>query len=54
MIKALMLDVDGVLVTGRPSDGRHWVTSLEADLGLSFTVLQDAFFEHYWEEIVTG
>jgi putative hydrolase of the HAD superfamily len=54
VIKALMLDVDGVLVTGRPSDGRHWETSLAADLGLSFTVLQDAFFEHHWEEIVTG
>ncbi len=43
MIKAVMLDVDGVLVDGRPSDGRHWAASLEADLGLSFAVLQDAF-----------
>jgi len=54
VIKALMIDVDGVLVSGRPSDGRHWATSLEADLGLSFAILQDAFFKRYWEDIVTG
>src|SRR5262249_22970093 len=34
-VKALMLDVDGVLVDGRPEDGRHWHTSIEEDLGLS-------------------
>lgn len=49
-----MLDVDGVLVGGRPSDGCHWATDLEADLGLSFAILQEAFFRHHWEEIVTG
>ena len=49
-----MIDVDGVLVTGRPSDGLHWATSLEADLGLSFAILQDTFFKRYWEDIVTG
>jgi putative hydrolase of the HAD superfamily len=54
VIKALMIDVDGVLVGGRPSDGRHWAVSLEADLGLSFETLQDAFFKRHWEEIVTG
>lgn len=54
MIKALMIDVDGVLVSGRPSDGRHWATSLETDLGLRFEILQDAFFKRYWDEIVTG
>jgi len=54
VIKALMIDVDGVLVSGRPSDGRHWATDLEADLGLSFAILQEAFFKRYWEDIVTG
>jgi putative hydrolase of the HAD superfamily len=54
MIEALMIDVDGVLVGGRPSDGRPWAVNLEADLGLSFETLQDAFFNRHWEEIVTG
>src|SRR5216684_3831608 len=54
VIKALMIDVDGVLVGGRPSDGLHWAASLEADLGLSFAILEDAFFKPYWEDIVTG
>jgi putative hydrolase of the HAD superfamily len=54
MIKALMVDVDGVLVTGRPSDGRHWAAGLEADLGLNFDDLQTRFFKPHWEEIVTG
>jgi putative hydrolase of the HAD superfamily len=49
-----MIDVDGVLINGRPSDGNHWATSLEADLGLSFEILQRAFFDRYWEEIVIG
>jgi putative hydrolase of the HAD superfamily len=48
------MDVDGVLITGRPSDGDHWGDRLEADLGLSFTVLQDAFFVRHWEDVVTG
>jgi putative hydrolase of the HAD superfamily len=54
VIKALMIDVDGVLLSGRPHDGRHWAASFEADLGLSFEMLQDAFFKRYWKEIVTG
>lgn len=49
-----MIDVDGVLVSGRPSDGLHWAAGLEADLGLSFEILQDSFFKQYWEDIVTG
>ena len=28
-IQALMLDVDGVLIDGRPEDGRHWQTSID-------------------------
>jgi putative hydrolase of the HAD superfamily len=49
-----MIDVDGVVVNGRPSDGRQWSASLDSDLGLSFDILQDAFFQRHWERIVTG
>jgi putative hydrolase of the HAD superfamily len=54
MIKALMIDVDGVIVNGRPADGRHWGAELETDLRLSFAVFQDSFFKPHWEQIVTG
>ncbi len=53
-IKALMVDVDGVLVDGRPEDGRHWNTSLEEDLGFTADALQEQFFTPYWENIVLG
>jgi len=54
LIKALMMDVDGVLVRGRPEDGRHWSTSLETDLGLRADTLQQEFFNVYWEDVVLG
>ncbi len=54
MITQLMMDVDGVLVTGRPSDGLPWKTDLEADLGVSPEDLHEAFFRPYWSDIVTG
>ena len=53
-IKALMLDVDGVLVDGRPEDGRHWHASIEEDLGLTSAALQEQFFASHWENIVLG
>jgi putative hydrolase of the HAD superfamily len=53
-IKALMVDVDGVLVDGRPDDGRHWQAGLEEDLGFSADALQEHFFTPYWEDIVVG
>ncbi|HEX8671060.1 MAG TPA: HAD-IA family hydrolase [Longimicrobium sp.] len=53
-IKALMVDVDGVLVDGRPEDGRHWQTALEEDLGFTSEMLHEAFFAPYWGEIVIG
>ena len=53
-IKALMIDVDGVLVDGRPEDGRHWQTSIEDDLGVSSATLHEQFFAPYWEDIVLG
>lgn len=54
MIKALMVDVDGVLVEGRPEDGKDWQTSLEDDLAISSEVLNREFFTPYWEEIIVG
>lgn len=52
--KVLMMDVDGVLVRGRPEDGLPFSTDLEADLGLSPDRLRHEFFTPHWEEIVTG
>ena len=53
-IKAWMVDVDGVLIDGRPEDGRNWQTFLEHDLGIAPQLLQQQFFEPYWEDIVLG
>jgi putative hydrolase of the HAD superfamily len=53
-IQALMVDVDGVLVDGRPEDGRHWHTSIEEDLGFTSDALHEQFFAPYWESIVLG
>lgn len=52
--KALMVDVDGVLVDGRPEDGRHWQASLEEDLGFTSDALHEHFFAPCWENIVLG
>ena len=49
-----MLDVDGVLIDGRPEDGRHWQTCLEEDLGFSADALHQHFFTPYWDNIVVG
>ncbi len=49
-----MMDVDGVLVSGRPQDGGHLFTDLERDLGISLPVLQREFFVPRWPDIVTG
>ena len=54
MIDVLMIDVDGVLVVGRPKDGRNWAAELEADLGLRPDDLAREFFARYWDDIVTG
>lgn len=54
MIRALMVDADGVLVRGRPSDGERWSSSIEADLGLRLADLQQHFFTPHWEAIITG
>ncbi len=49
-----MLDVDGVLVNGRPADGRPWASELEADLGIPYQALVDQFFARHWNNVVTG
>jgi putative hydrolase of the HAD superfamily len=49
-----MVDVDGVLVDGRPEDGRPWHTSIEEDLGFAYQTLHEEFFVPYWENIVLG
>jgi putative hydrolase of the HAD superfamily len=54
MRQVLMVDVDGVLVNGRPKDGRHHAADLQADLGVQFERLQAEFFKPHWEAIVTG
>jgi len=51
-IKALMVDVDGVVV--RHPDGRRWDHDLEADLGLSSRTLQEAFFAPHFDDVVLG
>jgi len=53
-VKALMVDVDGVLVDGRPKDGLHWNTSVEEDFGFTADTLHEQFFAPYWEHIVLG
>ena len=50
-LKALMVDVDGVVIVPRPGG---WAADLEADLGLSRTALADQFFAVHWEAIVLG
>jgi putative hydrolase of the HAD superfamily len=54
LIKAIMVDVDGVLIRGRPEDGRHWSAFLETDLGLSADDLHREFFAVHWGEIIIG
>lgn len=53
-IRALMVDVDGVVVDGRPEDGRPWQTSIEEDLGFTSAALHATFFAPHWENIVLG
>lgn len=49
-----MLDVDGVLVDGRPVDGKRWTSNLENDLGIAPHILEDVFFSKHWRQVVVG
>jgi len=51
-IKAIMVDVDGVLVVH--PDARGWSTNLERDLGISASGLHAGFFERHWDDVVHG
>ena len=50
-LRALMVDVDGVIITPRPGG---WAMDLERDVGLSSAVLQEHFFRPHWNDIVLG
>ena len=52
MIKAFMVDVDGVIVVH--PDPQGWSVHLECDLGLSAELLQEAFFKPHFGDIVHG
>jgi putative hydrolase of the HAD superfamily len=51
-IKAIMVDVDGVLVTHPDPSG--WHVHLKRDLGLSPDDLQQHFFAYHWDDVVHG
>ncbi|MBB3645206.1 putative hydrolase of the HAD superfamily [Rhizobium sp. BK619] len=53
-MKVLMVDVDGVLIHGRPADGLPHFTYLERDLGLRLDLLQREFFQTCWADIIVG
>ncbi|UWM81581.1 HAD family hydrolase [Rhizobium sp. SRDI969] len=53
-MKVLMVDVDGVLIRGRPTDGLPLFTYLERDLGLRLDLLQQEFFQTHWRDIIIG
>lgn len=49
-MKTLMLDVDGVVITG----AAHWTRTLEADLGIAPDALRRHFFEKHWHKVIIG
>ncbi len=50
-LKALMVDVDGVVIRPRPGG---WAADMEAELGLSPQALQEHFFRPHWNDVVLG
>ena len=53
-IRALVFDVDGVLVNGHKDKGGWWHADMDKDLGLDPELFQRAFFTEQWAEIVCG
>lgn len=51
-IKAIMIDVDGVLIDH--PNGEGWSVDLEKDCGLPAATLQAAFFSHHWDDVIHG
>lgn len=54
MKRCLMLDVDGVVVNGRPGDRLSWATDIERDLGIDPERLEHHFFRPHWPDVVAG
>ena len=54
MIKALMMDVDGVVIRGKSGNGEPWHASLLADLGVRYDDLQSEFFAIHWQDVAIG
>jgi putative hydrolase of the HAD superfamily len=52
--KCLMLDVDGVLVFGRPNDGQHWMVGLQDDLGIVPRDISRSFFKAETNSVFEG
>ena len=50
----LVLDVDGVVIRGRPDDGLPWHQTLREDLGLDRDVLTDRFFNAGFLDALRG
>jgi len=50
----LVLDVDGVVIRGRPSDGLPWYATLRQDLGLDPGVLTERFFNTNFQAALRG
>lgn len=51
-IKAIMVDVDGVLIVH--PDERGWSVNLERDIGVPAAKLQTDFFSKHWDDVVHG
>jgi putative hydrolase of the HAD superfamily len=51
-IKAIMVDVDGVLIVH--PDERGWSANLERDIGIPASTLQTAFFDRHWDDVIHG
>lgn len=47
-----MIDVDGVVIVH--PDPQGWSAHIERDLGLPKALLQSAFFEPHWQDIILG
>ena len=51
-IKAIIFDVDGVLLNSTDSNGQfHWLRMIEQDLGISISETTNILFKKYWSHI---
>jgi putative hydrolase of the HAD superfamily len=51
-VRALMVDVDGVLITH--PNGRRWDSDLMPDLGIDPVLLHERFFRPHFDDVVLG